>query len=74
MLSFHFDILVFFEIMKYTNDGARLGLKEETVNRWNSVEAYMQLTNEVLPAPAQSGGKKWPVREAVSKLVEKRFV
>ena len=60
--------------MKYTNDGARLGLKEETVNRWNLVDAYLHLTKEVLPVLAQSGGKQWPVRDAVSKLVEKRFV
>ena len=40
-----------------------MGLKEETVNRWNLVEAYLHLTKQVLPALAQSDGQDWPVRE-----------
>ena len=40
-----------------------MDLKEETVNRWNLVEAYLHLTKQVLPALAQSDGKDWPVRE-----------
>ena len=40
-----------------------MGLKEETVNRRNLVEAYLHLTKQVLPALAQSDGQDWPVRE-----------
>ena len=40
-----------------------MGLEEETVNRWNLVEAYLHLTKEVLPALARSGGQDWPVCE-----------
>ena len=40
-----------------------MGLKEDTVKRWNLVEAYLHLTKEVLPALAQSGGHDWPVCE-----------
>ena len=40
-----------------------MGLKEETVNRRNLVEAYLRLTKQVLPALAQSDGQDWPVRE-----------
>ena len=40
-----------------------MDLKEETVNRWNLVEAYLHLTKQVLPALAQSDGQDWPVRE-----------
>ena len=39
-----------------------MGLKEETVNKRNLVEAYLHLTKEVLPSLAQSGGQDWPVR------------
>ena len=37
-------------------------------------DAYLHLTKKVLPALAQSGGKQAHVRDALSKLVEKRFV
>ena len=40
-----------------------MGLKEETVNRRNLVEAYLHLTREVLPSLAKSGRQDWPVRE-----------
>ncbi len=40
-----------------------MGLKKEAVNRWNLVEAYLQLTKEVIPALVQSGGHDWPVCE-----------
>ena len=40
-----------------------MGLKQETVNRWNLVEAYLHLTKKVLPTLAQSGGKQVHVRE-----------
>ena len=40
-----------------------MGLKEETVNRRNLVEAYLHLTKKVLPSLAQSGGQDWPISE-----------
>jgi len=49
--------------MNQTNDGARLSLKSETTDRRNLVDAYLQLTKEVLPSLAQSGGRDWPVRQ-----------
>jgi len=49
--------------MNQTNDGARLSLKSETTDRRNLVDAYLQLTKEVLPSLAQSGGQDWPVRQ-----------
>ena len=38
-------------------------MQEETVNRRNLVDAYLHLTEEVLPSLAKSGGQNWPVRE-----------
>jgi len=49
--------------MNQTNDGARLSLKSETTDRRNLVDAYLQLTKEVLPSLAKSGGQGWPVRQ-----------
>ena len=60
-LSFQYVVLDWVLRMKKTNDGARLSLKSETTDRRNLVDAYLQLTKEVLPSLAKSGGQDWPV-------------
>ena len=62
-LSFQYVVLDWVLRMKKTNDGARLSLKSEPVERRNLVDAYLQLTKQVLPSLAKSGGQDWPVRQ-----------
>ena len=62
-LSFQYVVLDWVLRMKNTNDGARLSLKPEPVERRNLVDAYLQLTKQVLPSLAKSGGQDWPVRQ-----------